>query len=328
MYNAEDILLNVISAKREISWAEYKKLYDDLYSTQILSKDLGESNVNFKRSQTARGLDALGHCDFEFSKDVQRVLSTPPILGRLPETGLPKAILVGSRLPRTIINLKELAKKSRGRVRVKLDRQPDDYVLAPLRVVVESDYVKDLADFSDSIRVKFENEPAAWSVINFSSSLGQYIATLSWSRRRDLNWPRTDFSLDTLTYRRTQWQNGEMRLSRYVDPTRNVDLYLLWKGDECTEVDRDWGRYAALQLAGLNVVQYDVDKFEFAIPSSVPLPKLIARALTLCSGLLPTVTPSTSECSSISSYSTNVYKGIPPAVAELAATKIGQTLAC
>jgi len=328
MYNADDSLLNVISAKREISWAEYKKLYDDLYSTQILSKDLGESNVNFKRSQTARGLDALGHCDFEFSKDVQRVLSAPPVLGRLPETGLPKAILVGSRLPRTILRLKELAKKSRGKVRVKLDKQADDYVLAPLRVVVETDYIKDLSDFSESTGVKFENEPAAWSVINFSSSLSQYMATLSWNRRRDLNWPRSDFSLDTLTYRRTERQNGDMRLSRYVDPTRNLDLYLLWKGDECAEVNRDWGRYAALQLAGLNVVQYNVEQFEFAIPSSVPLPRLIARSLTLCSGFLPIVTPSTSEHPSISSYSISVYRGIPPTVAELAATKIGQTLAC
>lgn len=327
MYNDEDSLLNVISAKGEISWAEYKKVYDNLYSRQILNKDLGESNVHFKRSQTARGLSALGHCDFEFSKDVQRVLAAPPVLGRLPETGLPKAILVGSRLPRTIIRLKELAKKSRGRVRVKLDRQPGNYVLAPLRVVVETDHVKDLSDFSDSMGVKFENEPAAWSVINFSSSLNQYIATLSWSRRRDLNWPRTDFSLDTLTYRHSQRQNGEMRLSRYVDPTRNVDLYLLWKGDECTEVDRDWGRYAALQLAGLKVVEYDLERFELTVPNSVPLPKLIARALTLCSGFLPTLTPSTSESSSISSYSTSVYRGIPPIVAELATTKIGQALA-
>jgi hypothetical protein len=327
MYEAEDSLLNVISAKREISWAEYKKLYDNLYTAHILSKALGESNVNFKRSQTARGLDALGHCDFEFSKDVQSVFSAPPVLARLPETGLPKATLVGSRLPRTIIRLKELAKKSRGRVRVKLDRQPDDYILAPLRVVLEADYVKDLSDFSESMGVKFENEPAAWSVINFSSSLSQYIATLSWSRRRDLNWPRSDFSLNTLTYRRAQQQNGDLRLSRYVDPTRNVDLYLLWNADECAEVDRDWGRYAALQLAGINIVQYDVGQFEFTIPSSVPLPKLIARALTLCSGLLPTVTLSTSERSSFSSYSTSVYRGIPPTVAELAATKIGQALA-
>ncbi len=326
MYETEDSLLNVISAKREISWAEYKKLYDDLYRTQILNIDLDELNINFKRSQTARGLDALGHCDFEFSKDVQRVLSAPPILSRLPETGLPKATLVGSRLPRTILRLQQLAKKSSGRVRIKLDRQPDDYVLAPLRVVVETDYVKDLSDFSESFGVKFENEPTAWSVINFSSSLSQYMVTLSWSRRRDLNWRRTDFNFDTLTYRRTQLQDGSIRLSRYVDPTRNVDLYLLWKGDECAEVDRDWGRYAALQLAKLNVVRYNVDKFEFAIPSSVPLPKLIARALTLCSGFLPLVTPSTSKHLSSSSYSASVYRGIPPAVAELAATKIGQTL--
>jgi hypothetical protein len=326
MYEAQSSLLNVISAKGEISWAEYKKLYDDLYSALILSNDLGEANVNFKRSQTARALDALGHCDLEFSKDAQRVLAAPPFLGRLPEAGLPKATLVGSRLPRTVIRLKELVKKWRGRLRVKLDKQPDDYVLAPLRVVVETDHVKDLSDLAESMGVKFENEPAAWSVINFSSSLSEYMATLSWLRRRDLNWPRSDFNLDTLVYGRAQRQNGDMRLSRYVDPTRNVDLYLLWKGDECAEVDRDWGRYAALQLAGVNVVRYSFEQFEFTMPSSVPLPKLIARSLTLCSGLLPVV-PSTSESTPDLRYSTSVYSGIPPAIAELAAAKIGQTIA-
>jgi len=327
MYEAEDSLLNVISAKREMTWAEYKKLYDELYSTQILSKELGESNINFKRSQTARALNALGHCDIEFSKDIQRVLSAPPVFVRLPETGLPKATLVGSRLPHTINRLKDMARRSRSRVRVRLDKQPDDYVLAPLRVVVETDYVKDLSAFSESLGLKFENEPAAWLVINFASSVSQYIAGLSWSRRRDLNWPRSDFSLDTLTYRLAQRQHEDIRLSRYVDPTRNVDLYLLWKGDECAEVDRDWGRYAALQLAGINVVRYNFEQFEFATPTSVPLPRLIARSLTLCSGFLPIVIRSASEWLSDLSYSTSVYRGIPPAVAELAATKIGQTLA-
>ncbi len=194
MYDVNDILLNVISAKGEISWAEYKKIYDYLYSAQIIPSTFSEANINFKRSQTARALDALGHCDFEFSEDRRKVFSAPPLLGRLPQTGLPKATLTGARMPRTIARLKELAKNSNRKVRVLIRNQPDAYVLAPRHVVVEAEYVKDLSDFAESLGIKYANQPAAWSIINFSASLDQYISKCTWSRRRDLNWPSPDYS--------------------------------------------------------------------------------------------------------------------------------------
>ncbi len=129
-------------------------------------------------------------------------------------------------------------------------------------------------------------------------------------------------------YTRNEQPNLPVRLSRYVDPVRNINLHLLWKGDECTEVDGDWGRYAALRDMGVNVVTYDSQQFALAVPSTIPLPRLIARGLTLCAGFLPQTVNSSEACRlSISNpRAISIYTEVPPTIGELAAAKLGQVL--
>ena len=323
MYETNDILLNVISVKKEISWAEYTKIYSELCSTYLLGKRF-DSGLRYKRLQTIRALDALGHCEVEFSKDERTIVSAPPLITRLPEVGLPKAILAGSRMPRTIDRLKNVSKSLRAKVMISV--QPSGYFLVPQCVLIEADRVKDLSEIAQSLGTDFESQPAAWSIIDFAASLDQQLAKLRWSERRDLNWTRHDFNFDLLMFTHSHDFKRAVRLSRYNDPISNVNLYLLWKGNACAEVDGDWGRYAALKEAGINVVAYDANQFEFLVPVTVPLPKLIARALTLCSGLLPEPRQQHASVSLISTLEVAVYKNVPPPIAELAAIKLGQTI--
>lgn len=325
MYNQSDVLLFTLSVKREITWAEFKKVYDYLYTVQILTNEVGETSIHFSRNQTARALDSLGHCDIEFSKDSQKVYAAPPTLARLPRAGIPEAILAGARFPYTVQRMVEACKASNKRVSLVVNDQPTGYGLEPVRVTVLAEYAKDIASLGGLMGIKFENEPPAWSILNFSASLDDFKGTLQWSKKRDLNWQHKNFNFNSLRYEGKNQQESGIRLSRYTNPVKNIPFYLIWKGDQCAEVDGDWGRYLALKEAGLNVIFYDPQRFLFAAPRTIPLPRLIARALTFCSGYLPRHTLNSTILRS-NTLGLTVYQDIPPQIAQLAATKIGQEL--
>lgn len=327
MCNTSDTLLYVLSARGEMSWPEFKKVYDYLHTIHVLPNELGETNIRFSRSQAARALDSLGHCDLDFSKESQRIYAAPPVLARLPRTGIPQAVLAGARFPQTIPKLVEACKAANRRVKLIVDGQPGGRGLEPARVIIQADYAKDIAGFACKLGIKFEKEPPAWLTLNFSASVDEYERTLRWSVMRELNWLRKDFSFDSLSYAGLQRQGDGVRLSRYANPVNNLPQYLIWKDGQCAEVDRDWGRYLALREAGVQVITYDPQRFLFAVPKSVPLPRLVARALTLCSGYLPRFIKAGGGTLTGSNWmGLAVYQDVPPQVAQLAATKLGQEM--
>jgi hypothetical protein len=310
-----------------MSWAEFKKIYDYLHTVHVLPNDPNETNIRFSRIHAARALDSLGHCDLEFSEDTRSVYSAPPVLARLPRTGIPQAVLAGARSPQTIPRLIEACKATNRRAKLTVNEQLGESRLAPTRVVIQADYAKDIAVVGCSLGIKFETEPPAWRILHFSASLDEYRGILRWSPMRELNWLRKDFSFDSLSYVGGLQQEAGVRLSRYINPVQNLPLYLIWKEDQCAKVDRDWGRFLALKEAGVGIIKYDPQRFLFAIPRTVPLPRLMARALTLCSGYMPQFIDTVDASLTGSNWmGLAVYQDVPPQVAQVAATKLGQEM--
>ena len=64
------------------------------------------------RQYIIRLLDSLGYCEFDFDK--RKIFMCPPSLVRLPGSGLPKAALVGARIPKLIQRLKDAVKSEQG----------------------------------------------------------------------------------------------------------------------------------------------------------------------------------------------------------------------
>ena len=64
------------------------------------------------------------------------------------------------------------------------------------------------------------------------------------------------------------------------------------------------------------------------MPRSVPLPNLLARALTFCTGTPPFNgrTAAVSLADIPKDYSIDIYSGVPESIASLISTKIGQEL--
>lgn len=91
----------------------------------------------------------------------------------------------------------------------------------------------------------------------------------------------------------------------------------------CAEVDPDWGRFFVLKSQSRHILYYGQRSHTFIHPLTIPLPKLIARALALCSGEAPLL----SESSKIGQTQA-VYRTVPQSIAAIAAQKLGQELNC
>jgi len=318
-----DRLLYVLSAKKEINSSAFKEAFDYLDTN---ATDLDRQGIKKRRSEVIRSLDALGHCDFDFSNGY-RVYVAPPALVRLPCAGFPQAVLTGARSPNTIQKIEE-ACKSVGN-HIKHDVEPDDALsLIPRRITIQAEDIEELRQISDLLKIHFLETPSAWTILHFVGSLDDYLDTLKWCTTRELNWQRQTFNPSSLQFEATQDVEADTRLSQYSHPKQNTMSFYLWRNGQMAEIERDWGRYAVLKAMRSSVLFYDKRKFMMAVPISAKLPRLLERALTLCSGFVPEYRNKSDSLSKIlpKVKGFNLFTAIPPQIAEMTAAKLSQTL--
>ena len=327
MYRNSDRLLYVISARAEVTWPAFKQIFDYLYMIRRCSRELSLDTLPYQRRMTLRAIDALGHCDVSFDEGGGKIFVAPPVLARLPCLGLPQAVLVGERSPQTMKQLSEARSAFGQHVRCDAREHGSDLALVPQRLLIEAESTNQLADIATALRIRFEEEPPAWSLLHFSSSLDEYLAIFEWSAARELNWKRKDFDISSLQFRTIHQAETPTRLSSYSDRVRNLQIHRLWKNGRWVQIDRDWGRYAVLRETGVNVLVYDLQRFLMAVPASAPLPRLFARALALCSGFAAPFIPKHGvSYESPEAWGFTLFRDVPPQIAEMVATKLGQTL--
>lgn len=320
---SNDTLLFTISAKKDMSWPVFKEAYAYLQAAQAGGGDTaGEPQ---ERNRAVEGLESLGHCDFYFGRDTWRVYAGPPLLARLPQAGLPAAVLAGARLPGTRQRLEEAVKKYSRQVRMRIEPQPHGWVLMPDRIVVEADSLEILDEFARSLKIAFPHEPPAWSLLHFAASLEDVSSGLAWTAASELNWVRKDFDVQRLIFRPATDDGGGVRLSRYTSPVDTTFDHYLYRDGQQAEVDVNWGRFLALKAYERWVLWYDERRFILAVPATVPLPRLLARCMVLSSGYLPVQRPSLSS-RGLAGINMLYYRWIPPQIASLAARKLGQRL--
>ena len=141
-----------------------------------------------------------------------------------------------------------------------------------------------------------------------------------------LNWEERQFDIAHLHFSLSH-SSGDVQLIRYTHPSRQYPIHYLWRGTDATRVNPDWGRFAVLKEAGLSVLHYDRATCAVIVPATVPLPKLLARSLCLCSGLVPDIIPSSAVINSpVSSLLFRVYPEVPYEFAKTVAAKLDQAL--
>lgn len=324
MSDESERLLYVVSAKRSMAWGAFKSVFDQLDLASVRAGG-AEAASGVRRNRTVRTLDALGHCDFKFSDRESRVCVAPPVLVRLPKAGLPSAVLAGARSPETRRDVEGWCVGTGCRLSV--FSQHSDLRLVPVRLLIEGDTEEALHALSRSLGIHFDGRPTAWLIVNYAGTLDQYLAAARWRTDGELNWPRKEFNCDRVQFHTGQSNIDAVALIRYTNPKRGNVLHLFRAARRYAEVDCDWGRYAALRDAGLNILIYDERKQLFAVPMGASLPRLFARSLALCSGYAP-IFLSKDEAGWPSSESNgfDLFRAVPPSIAHLVAEKLGQSL--
>jgi hypothetical protein len=317
MTTSGDMLLYVLSSKRELSWPVFKRVFDTLAARELAKYD----NAAVARNIVLRAFDSLGHCDVISDSDGLRIAIAPSSLVRLP-TSVSIAVLCGSRSPETIDVVRTAA--ARFQVVVETLAHPGDLSpLLPQRVILRAQAGSSLSDFAKSLGITVAATPPAHELVCMSATLVQIAESLEWKTAPELQWSSADF--DPEHNRFTRQQNGRLpfRLTRYLDPVKNIFRYYIWNSDQCAAIDPDWGRYLALQKSGFSVLYFDSTQHLLTMPKSLPLPRLLARAVTLCSGSSPRtlMRPSGREATAFA-----VYELVPNSIAQLVAAKMGQDL--
>jgi hypothetical protein len=158
-------------------------------------------------------------------------------------------------------------------------------------------------------------------LLSYAYSVEEQAAMLSWTLgNTDLNWNRSDFDVFDLRFRDLARVESP-RLTRYWHPRQaHRKVYFLVDGNQSAKVSVNWARYYMLHRYQQNVLLYD-DRLSVALlPSSLPLPRLIARGLVACSGFLP---------QELMMEDGNIFKAfvqVPQSHADLISAKLGQKL--
>lgn len=317
MTTSGDMLLYVLSSKREISWPVFKRVFDTLAARELVKYD----NAGVARNIVLRAFASLGHCEVVSDSDGLRIVIAPSSLVRLP-TSASIAVLCGSRSPETIDVVRTAAAKFQ--VAVETMAHPGDLSpLLPQRVVLRAQAGSSLSDFAMSLGIAVAVTPPAHALVCMSATLDHIAASLEWRTAPELQWPSADFDPEHNRFTRPRDGRLPFRLTRYLDPVKNIFRYYMWNSEECAAIDPDWGRYLALQKSGFGVLYFDSTKHFLTMPKSLPLPRLLARAVVLCSGSSPRTLMRSSgrEATDFA-----VYELVPSSIAEMVAAKVGQDL--
>jgi hypothetical protein len=315
MMEAGEALLYVLSANGALPWQRLKEVVEELRQGRVASE-----SAKILRSKAAYAIDSLGHGEFSEREGVLTLSVCRPTLIRLPTKQI-STVVAGARSQKSLARWSEEARKLN--MEMIVDSQPGELgFFYPQRLIFRSsdlDCHKRLAILNEA---QFNPQPASWLIGNASCALGDAVDSWQWKPMAELNWPRHSFD-PVRCYFWGKGDDSDVQLTRYEDVTRGGFLFRVRSGPLCADVTPEWGRFWLFAKIGHRVVDYDESTFTFSHPRTVPLPKLIARALVLCSGQMPTVRSYPTDGDGGRSLRL-IYPGIPKKIALLLARKLGQ----
>jgi len=319
-------MIYAMSTKGSLSIDQFNEIFRMLYLPSNV--DIEEPIYINLRRYFIRLLDSLGYCEFDFNR--RMVHMCPPGLALLPSYGLPRAVLTGMRSPRLVKNLKISVRKRREKALLSFLSQGNRVINMPPSICIEAADNQILQEIADELKISFYKEgPASWRLANFSSPIDEVKRSLVFEERDELGWKRRVFMKNMLFFSKKA-EEGEagQTLVEYTSPIDKQLRHWLWNGAESAEVERDWGRYLSLADSGFNILLYDRKLCRMAVPITVPLPCILARALVVCTGIAPALarTPLKRRGDVPPGCHVQIYPGVTSAIASLISEKLGQKL--
>jgi len=318
-------IIYALSSLGEVTIDKFNDLFKTLYIPEYgLLKEKEEIN---HRRQISQVYDSLGFCEFDYSK--RKVFMCPPAMVLLPSFGLPKVLLTGARTPALVKKIKKAIDKRKDKVIMHVYYQSNNWLNVPDVITVEADSAETLRNITDETGILLSAvTPVAWEIANYCISLVELEEKLNFVNREDINWGKKVFDEDRLRFcfSKEVQKNGYI-LAEYTHPLTKQKMHWLWSGSEAAEIDRDWGRYLALKKCNKNVIFYNRRYEYIGVPLTVPLPRILARAVALCSGKAPLINYiNCTELGLPSDLFFQFYAEVPEVVAKIVSQKVGQKL--
>lgn len=307
-------LLLWLSARRQGSWQQFRAAVEELNSDDD-STAIGTdtpSETQFPLHQKLRlDLERLAHVEF-FTRGCDKGWRvTPPTLAAHQGSDGIRAVLCGARSPALRERLLRIGEKV-GCESLDLSGIPEVIRL----IVPSSSALSDIAtqaEISSQVDAPFgilSNLPPC-DPPSSSHTLSEYPVGADWNIHEFdstlLRWQKID---------RRQAQAKRYGVLRFVLSFQQPRYFLLWK-KAIYEMPRAVALYTLLQRSRRDLLCYDALEQKLTVPAICRPPRLLERALVLCSGLPPVYDETTAKLS---------YCEVPHDIARFAAQLLRQRL--
>jgi hypothetical protein len=320
-----DRLIYAMSTRGSLKIEQFNELFRFVHFHSD-GMDEGDLDINARR-QAIRNLDSLAYCEFDF--DSRTVFMCKPELILLPVCGIPKALLVGARTPELIEKLKAAVKENRSKSKIQVITHALANSSVPSSLYIYATDIKILKEIANKAGIDYDlDSPAAWNIAQMSIKINDIEEKLNYEKQIEPEWQKRIFITERLVFSDYEIEQGEKILAEYRHPFTKQLYHWIWNGDQAAQISRDWGRYLILAELSKSILIYDDKLFRLAVPVTVPLPCLLARAAALCSGAVPASILSFGEKkgSIPPRHPLQLYSCVPPKIAQLIANKLEQQL--
>ena len=310
-----DELLLWLSARRQGSWQQFRAAVEQLHSGDNDSDDNGTATISeaeFSLHQQLRlDLERLAHVEF-FAQGCEKGWRvTPPTFAAHPIPEGMCAVLCGARSP--ALRQRVL------RISEKVVCKTLDYSGVPEVIRFFASDSSALAEAAARAEVFFQADAPLGILSHLppcnppshSQALSEFPVGKDWNIH--------EFDTSVFAWRKTDRRHalairfGVLCFSMYFQRRR---YFLRWKG-ATFELPRAIALYALLQHFRRDLLHYDVAMRKISVPAICRPPRLLERALVLCSGLPPAYDKTTANLS---------YSDVPYDIALFAADLLRQRL--
>ncbi|MES2429358.1 MAG: hypothetical protein V4556_00395 [Bacteroidota bacterium] len=320
-----NMLASFLAMKGVLTTEEFYRAFEYYFSKQSSRNNIG-ANFNLTRTKKSaiNFYDYIGYLDYDY--ETKKIVVNPPQFIFIPSAKGRKVLLIGGRDLSFIASLIKIAAQNNLQVEIKKQFSSNKSLLLPDVITIKSFGIgkegygeKNLIAMAKELNIKFSNDYFPQVAFQeFSASIEDYAQSIELTDENDYGWARRIFNPETLEYERSEVLYFDKSFSLIEYKLNEYTFYhKLWKEGKCFKVDRNWGKYVALQHFNKNVILFDNKRKRVAIPWQTPLPRLLSESIMLLSGFAP-------DYMEIEGKYYRVYENIPGIFTENLFRKLGQ----
>lgn len=316
-YQSSDYLLYWLSSRARTNRSDLK----DAIQVQVQNAIASEKAVEkWSIRNLIDNYSRLGYINYAYNEGQHLIAVNRPTLVLLPakvnKTSFGrtktvscaekyfKVLLTGARTPAFIDKLLKRAEAfsyNGSRLMVQIDEKKDP--LYPQRILLWAEDIWTIRAFAEKYGIHFQYAIYANIMLENLGSVSDYEKHVEETYRdfRETYEEITDFSvIDYSALAELMQKDQFIHLDRIYrteyDRSGSVVTYfpgkyyeksILWKDGNQYPVDKYWGHFIGMRLAGVSAVKIDTEDSTFKMPLSIKLPLLYARALTMITGEIP-----------------------------------------